>query len=130
MDVVANMLTTILNAQRVNKERVALRYSKFKESLARMLQERGLISAVRIQGEGAKAKLILTLAYENKEAKIQDLRRVSKPGLRRYADHSELPYMGGRPGFFVVSTSQGLMDHEQARKEKVGGELICEVHIN
>lgn len=127
MDVIANMLTAILNAQRVQKERVTIPYSVFKESLARFFQERGLVSAQRVQS-GPTPKLILTLAYTNGKAKIYNLRRLSKPGLRRYVSCADLPYNGGRPGFYVISTAHGLMDEKQAREKQLGGELICEVH--
>ena len=130
MDTLANMLTTIMNAQRVRKERVVLPHSKIKESLARFLHQRELVGAVRVQ-DGVTPKLVITLAYSGLNSKIRNLRRISKPGLRQYVNHSQLPYSGNRPSFFVVSTSKGLMDEVKARDEKLGGELLCEViHIN
>lgn len=127
MDTVADLLTAILNAQRVGKERVALPYARFAEALARLLQERGLVAAVRVQ-EGTRPKLVLTLDYrEDGQPRITGVRRLSKPGRRWYVGGSKLPYRGRRPGFYVVSTSQGLMDAERARAARLGGELVCEV---
>jgi len=129
MDTLANMLTAILNAQRVGKARVVVPYSKQKESLARLLHERKLVGAYRVQ-EGATPKLVVTLIYDDAKPKIRGLKRISKPGLRQYVRYSQLPYSGNRPIFYVVSTSKGLMDEVKARKEKLGGELWCEVTSN
>jgi len=121
------MLTSLLNAQRVGKERVALPYARFSEQLARLLQARGVLGDVRVQ-EGVRPKLVITLAYHDGRPNISGARRLSAPGRRYYISHRHLPYAGRRPGFFVVSTSRGLMDAEQARKERLGGELVCAVY--
>ncbi len=127
MDTIANMLTTILNAQKVNKKRVAVPYSRFKESLARLLQDKGLIASFRLQ-EGPLPKLIISLAYNNGgQARIHGLRRISSPGQRIYVPKSDIPYSLDGIGIVIVSTSKGLMDDTRARKEGMGGELICEI---
>ncbi|MEX1997214.1 MAG: 30S ribosomal protein S8 [Candidatus Andersenbacteria bacterium] len=127
MDTIANMLQTIINAQRVNKKRVAVPYSRFKESLARLLQEKGLLASLRVQ-EGARSQLILTLAYtEAGKARIHGLKRLSRPGQRLYVSAGDIPYSLDGLGVVVVSTSKGLMDDGRARKEGVGGELVCEI---
>lgn len=127
MDTIANMLTTIINAQRVNKKRVLVPYSRFKESLARLLQEKGLIAAYRVQ-DGTIRKLIITLQYgTDGSARIHGLKRLSRPGQRLYAAKTEIPYSLDGIGMVVISTSQGLMDDRQARRDGVGGELICEI---
>lgn len=127
MDTIANMLTTIINAQRVGKQRVALPYSKFKESLALVLKNKGLVSAVRVQ-EGTHAKLVITLAYENaKTPRISGVKRLSTPGRRLYAQRQAIPRPTTETGSIIVSTSQGLMDDAMARQQGVGGELVCEI---
>jgi len=126
MDRVGDMITTIVNAQRVGKERVAVPFTVFHERLASFLQKKGAVAKVRTQKRD-KGKLILTLLYEGERPKILEGRRLSRPGGRVYVGYKELPYRGGRPGFYVVSTPDGLMDEEEARKKKVGGELICAI---
>ncbi len=126
MDPVADMLTSIVTAQRAGKERIAVPYSRFKQRLALLLQEKKMISKIRVQ-EGVKPKLIMTLAYEQGRPKIRQVKRLSRPGRRLYAAREDLPWPGGRPGFYVVSTSRGLMDVKTARSQGVGGELVCAV---
>lgn len=127
MDTVANMLTTIVNAQRVKKERVALPYSRLNEKLVELLAARKRVATFRVQ-EGEKAQLIVTLTYdEAKNAGIRGARRISRPGARRYVTREQLPYPSHGEGFYVVSTPQGLMSEVQARKSGLGGELIGEI---
>jgi len=126
MDTVANMFTTLINAQRVGRERVAVPHSRFKEQLAHLLRDKGVVSRVRLQ-EGVKPKLVITLLYDDGVPKVGEYRRLSKPGRRLYVTHDTLPHRGGRPGFYVISTSRGLMDEVTARHDKIGGELICEI---
>lgn len=126
MDTVANMLTILVNAQRVGKERVAIPHTRFKEQLANILKAKGAIARVRVQGE-TKPRLIITLSYKGGRNGLYSTRRLSRPGRRVYTTYDQLPYTGGRPGFYVVSTSQGLLDEQAARARKLGGELICAV---
>jgi len=127
MDTVADMLTSIINAQRVHKPRVAVPYSRFKESLARLLIDKELLAAARVQ-EGTRAKLVLTLKYgDADEPLISGIKRLSKPGQRVYARRGQIPYSFDGTGSVIISTPQGLMDDAQARKTGVGGELVCEV---
>lgn len=128
MDTIANMLTSILNAQRVRKDRVAIPYSKKSESLGRVLQEKGLLSSLRIQ-EGPQSKIIMTLSYDEGtlEPRIHGVKRISSPGRRRYVKRHSIPYPFSSTGSFIVSTPQGLMDDKEARKQGLGGELICEI---
>lgn len=128
MDAIANMLTSLLNAQRVGKTRVAVPYSRFKEQLANLLSDKGLVAAYRVQ-EGVKAQVILTLAYDEESGRprIQGVKRLSTPGRRQYAKHGHVPYPVQAQGAVVVSTPQGLMDDGQARRAGIGGELICEI---
>ena len=126
MDTIANMLVTLINAQKVGKERVVVPYSQFKKSLLGVLQRKGVVSKIKVK-DGVKPKLIVTLAYDKERPKISRIQRVSKPGCRVYVTYKELPYRGGRPGFYVVSTSSGLMDEREAKQKKLGGELVCVV---
>lgn len=127
MDTIANMLTTITNAQATHKARVAVPYSRFKQNLATLLKEKGYVSAVRVQ-DGPQPKLIVTLAYDNTGyPRISGTKRISRPGQRRYASRHDLPYAFSGVGNIVVSTSAGLMLDSQARQQGLGGELICEI---
>jgi small subunit ribosomal protein S8 len=127
MDTIANMLTTLINAQRVRKQRVVVPYSRYKENLARLLQEKGYVADLRVQ-DGPQPKIIITLAYtEAGQPKIQGVRRLSRPGQRRYANRSEIPFVRDGLGSILLSTSQGLVDDTRARKLGIGGELVCEI---
>lgn len=127
MDTIANMLVSIVNAQNVRKQRVAVQYSKAKENLAKLLKEKGLLSSVRVQ-DGVKARLVLTLAYDDGGLpKINGVKRLSKPGRRLYVKHRKVPYSWGGNGMMILSTPLGLMDDAKARKEGLGGELVCEI---
>jgi small subunit ribosomal protein S8 len=127
MDTVANMLTAIVNAQRVKKERVAVPYSRLNEKLATLLADQKRVATFRVQ-EGEKAKLVITLKYGGEEeAGIRGARRISRPGARHYVSREKLPYPTHGDGFYVVSTNQGLMSEKAARKAGLGGELMGEV---
>lgn len=127
MDTIANMLTVIINAQRVGKQRVALDYSRFKESLARLLKDKELVADYRIQ-ESDRPKLIVTLSYDGAgQPRIAGVRRISKPGQRIYVGSAKVPYSHDGMGSVIISTSQGLMDDRNARKLGLGGELVCEI---
>lgn len=127
MDTVGNMLTTIVNAQRVRKERVALPYSRLNEKLVELLVAQKRLATFRVQ-EGTPAKLIVTLQYDPTSLPgIRGVRRISRPGARHYVSREDLPYPTHGEGFYVVSTPQGLMSETQARKSGLGGELIGEI---
>jgi small subunit ribosomal protein S8 len=126
MDTIGNMLTSLLNAQRVGKPRVAVPYSKAAERLLALLKDRGRLADTRVQ-EGMPAKIVVTLKYENNQPGLSGVRRISKPGGHRYITKEELPYPTRGEGFYVVSTSRGIMDERRARKEGLGGELMCEI---
>ena len=127
MDTIANMLTTLVNAQRVHKDRVSVPYSRTTERILNVLQDRRRIASLRFQ-EGTPGKFIVSLKYEDSgEGAIRGARRVSKPGGRRYVAKVGLPHPKHGEGFFIVSTSRGVMDGVAARKEGLGGELMCEI---
>jgi small subunit ribosomal protein S8 len=127
MDSVANTLTTVLNGQRVGKERVAVPYAKFTKNLLDFLKKEELIGDVRIQ-ESPISKLIVSLSYNEKGVpKISGAKRISKPGRRVYAGGKNLPYTQQDQGMIIVSTPEGLMDEKHARGKGIGGELICAI---
>lgn len=127
MDPIANMLTSIRNAQAVKSPRTAVPYSRFRESLAKTLQEYGWLAAVRVQ-EGKQSKIVLTLTYDDAGLpQIKGIKRLSRPGQRRYATGRDIPYSLDGVGSVIVSTSQGLMNDKKARELGIGGELICEI---
>jgi len=119
------MLTRIRNAHRALLPAVELPHSKMKESIAGILKREGYISDFSVEGQAAVKKLKLKLKYEGRRGVIEGLRRVSKPGLRRYVGSDEIPRVRGGMGVAIVSTPQGLMSGNQARKNNLGGELLC-----
>lgn len=133
IDPISDMLTQIRNAQAVGKKTVTLNYSKLKLSLARILKKEGYIKEVekikeRIRQTITRHNFIkITLTYTNREPAIKGLKRVSKPGQRIYVTYAKIPRVLNGLGVAIISTSQGLMTGIEARKKKLGGEVICNV---
>jgi small subunit ribosomal protein S8 len=127
-DPIADMLSRIRNALAVNKYEISLPHSKIKENVARLLQTSNFIDAVSVDGEGINKTLHLTLAGEQANARITEIKRVSKPGRRYYVNAKEIPVIKRGRGLVIVSTSKGLMSGDQARAQHVGGELICQIY--
>jgi small subunit ribosomal protein S8 len=125
-DTISDMLTRIRNASRVQLPAVEIPHSKMKESIAHILKKEGYVGEIAIEGKLPK-KIKLKLKYQGKKGVIEGLRRVSTPGLRRYVGATEIPRVRGGLGISVISTSQGVMTGTQARKNNLGGELICYV---
>lgn len=123
-DPISDMLTRIRNAHRALLTTVELPHSNVKANIAAILKKEGYISDVSVEGKGVK-KIKLQLKYQGRQAVIQGLRRVSSPGLRRYVGATEIPRVRGGLGTAIVSTSQGVMSGTQARKNNLGGELLC-----
>ena len=129
-DPIADMLTRIRNANVAMHDDVTMPSSKLKESLAAVLQKEGYIQAFRIdQEEGKPSKtLIIDMKYsEARERVITGIRRVSKPGLRVYTKADAVPRVLGGLGVAVVSTSKGLLTDREARRQRIGGEILCYV---
>jgi len=118
------MLTRIRNGQRAFRPQIELPHSRMKESIAQILKREGYIGDVGVEGQNIK-KLTLKLKYQGRRGVIEGLRRMSRPGLRRYVGADEIPRVRGGLGTAVVSTSEGLMTGVQARQKKLGGELLC-----
>ena len=125
-DPISDMLTRIRNAHQALLPNVVLPHSKMKESIAGILKKEGYIADYSVAGQVPKT-IQLKLKYQGKKGVIEGLRRVSKPGLRHYVGATDIPRVRGGLGTAIVSTSQGLMSGQQARKNNVGGELLCYV---
>lgn len=128
-DPIADMLTRIRNGLGANHEEVLVPYSKMKSEVARILKEEGFITNYVVEGETAATKQIrVTLKYGyNNQKVINGIKRISKPGLRVYANSSELPRVLNGLGIAIISTSSGLMTDKDARKKHVGGEVVAYV---
>ena len=126
-DPISDFLTRIRNAQAARHDVVKVPTSKLKLSLARILEREGFIQSVQETGAGPQKTLELTLKYAGKTPQIRDLKRVSKPGRRVYRGSQELPNVLSGQGIAIVSTSVGLLTNREARKRKLGGEVLCEL---
>ena len=126
-DPIADMLTRIRNALTVRKETVEIPASKMKKEIARILLEEGYVSGVEFVEDGYNGKLVLTLKYADGRSVIGGLKRVSKPGLRTYSGAADMPKVLGGFGIAIVSTNQGIMTEKQAKRQNVGGEVLCYV---
>lgn len=126
-DPISDMLTRIRNAGMAGKETVSMPSSKQKIAIGQVLQEEGYIESVNVEAEGAKSILTLTLKYHQGTPVIEEIDRVSRPGLRQYKSTDELPQVRGGLGVAIISTSKGLMSDRAARAAGVGGEIICTV---
>ncbi len=124
-DTVADMLTRIRNAQQTHKANVAMPSSKLKKSLAQLLKDEGYIADFAVNDDVAKPVLSIELKYFEGKPVIEEIRRVSRPGLRVYKAKSALPRVKQGLGIAVVSTSKGIMTDRAARQANVGGEVIC-----
>ncbi len=125
-DPISDMLTRIRNANRALLPVVDVPHSKMKESIAAILKKEGYINDFSVEGQLPKL-IKLRLKYQGKKSVIEGLRRVSTPGLRRYVGSTDIPRVRGGLGVAVLSTSEGMMTGNQARKKNIGGELVCYV---
>ena len=126
MDPIANMLTCVRNASQALLEEVAMPHSKIKENIARILKNEGYIAEFGVEGD-AKKTLKMKLKYNGRRGVIEGLKRTSRPGLRQYVSAAEVPRVLGGLGVAILSTSKGVMTGQDARKENVGGEVLCHV---
>ena len=125
-DTIADMLTRIRNANQMRYEEVKVPASNIKKEIARILKEEGFINDYKIDSDNAQGTIILTLKYtDKKESVITGLKRISKPGLRVYAKSDEIPKVLNGLGIAIISTSKGIMTDKEARKEKLGGEVLA-----
>jgi small subunit ribosomal protein S8 len=126
-DVIADMLTRIRNANLAKHQIVQIPSTKVTRNIAQVLCKEGLIDSFEELKNGLRSSLLLSLKYTGKERKpsIIKIQRISKPGLRVYSGSKKMPRILGGFGTAIISTSRGLMTDHQARKEGVGGELLC-----
>lgn len=126
MDPIANMLTSIFNANHKFKETVDLPASKVKAEIARVLKEEGYISNYRVAQDKRMSTIRVTMKYSAaKERVIQGVKRISKPGLRVYRKWTEIPSVQNGLGTAIVSTSKGVLSGQKAKEKKLGGEVLC-----
>lgn len=127
-DPIADLLTRIRNANTIARDKIDMPASNMKEEIVRVLKEEGFISGYNRRKNNAQGTLRIFLKYgDNGEKVITGLKRISKPGLRVYANKEELPKVLGGLGIAIISTSQGVMTDKEARKAGIGGEVICYV---
>ncbi len=130
MDPIANMLSTIKNASMVGKPSIVVTYSKEKESIAEVLKNGGFLTEVKVfkDKEAPSKSLRLDLSYVDGVSKIKEIKRTSKPGRRIYKGYTEIRPVVANLGFMVISTSRGVMNSIEAKKKKLGGEVICTIY--
>jgi len=127
-DPIADMLTRIRNANIVSHQEVSMPSSKLKVELAKLLKEEGYIADYEVKENGCFKSLVITLKYDEAgKPVISNLKRVSRPGLRNYCKSKDLPKVLGGLGIAIISTSKGIVTDRKARKENVGGEVLCYV---
>jgi len=129
-DPIADMLTRIRNAVAVNKNEVRMPHSSIKEAVAGILKENDFLKAVTV-GEseiGAFKELVITVSQPGASVNFTEIDRLSRPGQRVYVKADEIPRVKSGRGIVIVSTSQGLMTGDNARKKRLGGELMCRIY--
>jgi len=126
-DPIADMLTRIRNGQTSNKVNVCCPASKAKLAIANVLKDEGFVSDISIENEGSKPVMVISLRYFEGKPVIELIKRVSRPGLRVYKGHGELPTVRNGLGVAIVSTSRGVMSDKAARAAGQGGEIVAYV---
>jgi small subunit ribosomal protein S8 len=128
-DTVANMITSIRNANLRKTKTVQVPATNITKNIGKILLQEGFIDNFREHQENKNYFLIFTLKYQGRKKKpyITTLRRISKPGLRMYSGHKKIPKVLGGMGIIILSTSQGIMTDREAREKQIGGEILCYV---
>jgi len=124
-DPIANTLTLIRNATRARHESVDVPSLKMAKAIAEILRQDGYIENYRFSEDGKQGILRIYLRYYNEESVITNLKRISRPGFRVYAEKDKIPYVLRGKGTAIISTSSGVVSDKQARELKVGGEVVC-----
>ena len=127
-DPIADLLTRVRNAIKVGKNEIRVPSSKLKLAVAKQLAKSGYLSGVTVEKSAPRDELVILINREGANPTITEISRVSKPGRRVYAKSGEIPRVKSGRGVMIVSTSRGLMTGAEAKREKLGGELICEVY--
>jgi len=126
-DPISDMIARVKNAQSRGHKEVLLDSSKIKLGICKVLESEGYIKKVELVGEQPKQEIKITLKYFEDLPVIKEFDRASKPGLRKYFSFDQIPSVKGGLGTAIMTTSKGIITSDQAKKEKVGGELICTV---
>jgi small subunit ribosomal protein S8 len=126
-DPIADFLARVRNGVRAQKPEVLIPYSKIKAEIARIFKEEGYISDYSVDTSGAHPQIKVVNKLVDRSSAIAGLKRVSRPGLRRYVGADEIPRVLGGMGVAILSTSRGILSGREARKQKVGGELLAYV---
>ena len=127
-DPIADMLTRIRNASLVKKDEVLIPFSKIKFEVAKILQKEGFVGEVKeINKDSIISTIEIALKYKGKTAVIRGIKKISKPGLRIYKGYKDIPRLLPSLGLLIISTSTGLMTNIDAKKQKMGGEILCEI---
>jgi len=124
-DPIADLLTRIRNANKMHHEKVSIPSSSLKLNILKVLKEEGFITDYVVIEDNKQNVIEVTLKYNNNECVIKGLRRISKPGLRKYTDVENLPKVLHGLGIAIISTSKGVMTDSEARKQKIGGEVLA-----
>ncbi len=128
-DPIADMLTRIRNAIAVRKSEVTLPHSSIKEAVAKILKDSNFVDGVSVEGDKPGFKsLRITINGEDSNARITEIARLSTPGRRMYSSAQEIPVVKRGRGIVIISTSKGVMSGDDAKKQQLGGELICKVY--
>ena len=126
-DPIADLLARVRNGARAQQPEVLIPYSKIKAEVARVLKEEGYISDYSVDTSAAHPRIKVINKLVDRSSAIAGLRRVSRPGLRRYVGADEIPRVLGGMGLAILSTSRGILSGREAKKQKVGGELLAYV---
>ncbi|MFZ0917484.1 MAG: 30S ribosomal protein S8 [Candidatus Udaeobacter sp.] len=126
-DPIADCLTRIRNGARAQKPEVLVPYSRIKAEIVRILKDEGYITDYSVDTSAAYPRIKITNKIANRSSAIEGLRRVSRPGLRRYVGADEIPRVLGGMGLAILSTSRGILSGREAKKQKLGGELLAYV---
>ena len=126
-DPIGDMLARIKNSQIRNKRKVEMPSSKFKSKIADVLKEEGFIIDYKVEENEKKQNLVIMLKYNSGNPVINTIERVSKPGRRIFSSAESLPKINNGLGIAIISTPKGVMTDVNARKQKIGGEIICKV---
>jgi len=124
-DPISDFLTRLRNSSQARKSEFSVPYSKMKSEIARILKEEGYITDFSLDNSGKHPNLIVKTKFVNKAPAFAGIRRISRPGLRRYVGSSDIPQVLGGMGIAVLSTSRGILSGHEARRKKLGGELLA-----
>ncbi|KPJ71526.1 30S ribosomal protein S8 [Parcubacteria bacterium DG_74_3] len=127
MDPIADLLNQIRNAQAVSKSTISIPFSQIKYEIAKILEKQGFVEKVERKGRKIQRVIEITLKYVDGKAAISGLKRISKPGQRIYSSWRGIKKVRGGYGMLIISTSKGIKTDKEVRKQKLGGEVICEI---